>query len=192
MAATKSEPSAPVAEAPIQKSSDVMIRYLVGVTQDCPMDGITVPTLVTRKKGGSGPDQDEDVIVLKEGAINFPKYTSKLQVNAQGLAALSAQEAGGTVDLFDDEVVAIKQWIADRSILWESKGDAKGGEKRVAIIKNAGPDALRRSRREEVVGNVVPLETYMYMGPVSGITMADRDGQLTPPTLLEQRKAKGK
>jgi hypothetical protein len=174
MAPAKEEvKAAPAVPAATQKptaepSKDVLSTYYVGLTEACPLDFITVPT------------------IAHEGAPTFQKFTQKLsESDGNGIAHLSERMHGGFIKLFPDEVVAIKKYIAEHGLLWLSK---VVGEIRVDIVRLVGEGAFKRSRREDVVGNIDPLGKYMYITSAK-ISAEDREASLLPPTLLQEEEA---
>jgi hypothetical protein len=170
MGAVKSEEKAPTAAAPkAVEDKDVLSTYYVGLTEECPLDFITVPT------------------VIKEGAPAFQKFTQKLgDPDGNGISHLSERMAGGFVKLFPDEVVAIREYIKTHGLLWLSRVK---GEIRVDIVRLQGDNSFRRSRREDVGGNIDPLGKYMFITKAKAMSAEDREANNLPPTLLQEEEA---
>jgi hypothetical protein len=149
-------------------AKDVLTTYYVGLTESCPLDFITVPT------------------VAHEGAPAFCKWTQKATDRGDGIATLTQREHGGFIKLFPDEVEAIRTYIKTHGIHWISKVP---GEIRVAIVKLSGEDTFKRSRREDISGSIDPLGKFMYMTKSKAISAEDREESNLPPTMLQEEEA---
>lgn len=141
-------------------------KWYVGLTKECPLDFVTVPTM-----GG-------------EGAITFQKFTERLKDDGKGVFSLGSRNPGAFVELFDDEVEKIREYIASHGILWLSR---KTQEIRVDLVVMG--DTAKRSRRDDLSGNVDPLSRFMFMKPAGQINAADRDGDVIPQTLEQETTA---
>lgn len=172
MAAVKNEDRAPAVPAVAAKpvdDKDVLSQYYVGLTEACPLDFITVPT------------------VAKEGAPVFQKFTQRIaDPDGNGIMRLTAQQPGAFLKLFPDEVVAIKEYIKTHGIWWESRTK---DEIRVHIVKLQGEGSFRRSRREDVSGNIDPLGKFMFITKAKAMSAEDREANNLPPTLLQEEEA---
>ena len=166
-----SSPSSAVAAAVANPEKDQLVAYYCGLTESCPLDFITVPTL------------------SHEGAPSFQKFTQKLQDRGDGISTLTERQAGGFLKLFPDEVEAIKKYIEDHGILWLCKVP---GEIRVEIVTLQGDKTFKRSRREDVSGNIEPLSKYMFMTKAKAMSAEDREANNLPPTLLEEKSLASK
>lgn len=163
--ATKNE-GGPALAQPVEAQKPVTKKWYVGLTKECPLDFITVPTL-------SG-----------EGAITFQKFTERLKDDGKGVFSLGSRNPGAFVELYDDEVVKIREYVATHGILWLSR---KAQEIRVDIVNMA--ETSKRSRRDDLSGNVDPLSRFMFMKPAASINAMDRDGDVIPQTLEQETTA---
>lgn len=140
-------------------------KFFIGVTKDCPLSFVTVPT-----HGG-------------EGAISFQKHTQKLVDDGKGILHLGGEQPGGFITLFADEVAKVREYILTHGVRWISR---QKDNVRVDIVElNSKPD-FRRSRRQDSHGNVDPLAQYMFMTAADKISAMDRDGEVTPKTIAEE------
>jgi hypothetical protein len=155
--------AAPALAAPVKLATK---KWYVGLTKECPLDFITIPTL-----GG-------------EGAITFQKFTERLKDDGKGILSLGSRSPGTFVDLFDDEVEKIREYVADHGILWLSR---KAQEIRVDIVRLN--ETQKRSRRDDLAGSVDPLSRFVFMKPAGSINAADRDGDVVPSTIEQDQQA---
>ena len=159
---TKDVPVVVVDDAPVEAGKKTL--YVVGVTKDAPLHHLSVPTL----KG--------------EIAVAFPCHTAELIPDGTGNLTLSAPTPGGKVELYADEVKALRANIDMRYIRWFSREERRGE----IVIGDRNAMSSMRTRDQKM--DFDPLANYLWLIPVEELSTMQAMGAERPPTIGEMQQ----
>lgn len=164
-------PKTETAEAPVVIVDDAPTKataktlYMVGVTKDAPVHHLSVPTLPG------------------EIAVAFPCHTAELVPDGSGNLMLSAPTAGGKVELYPDEVKALRENISKRYIRWFNREERRG---EIVVMGESGkPKTSMRMADQKT--DFDSLANYLWLVSVEELSTLQAMGDERPPTIGEMQ-----